>query len=406
LAQAAPLAWLLAFFTFPRSLSSTSAARDLEMGGRAEKRSSAAGQGNDGHVAQSLSAIEAAILMLRTGPKLGGPKTEELILELSPGGRSYEATQEPEPSTDDDLLSSCSSDSFSQDSDAEMSDSLARETEWMLEGYCPDEDPLTESPSEKLEQVEIQQWGPGSKAPKRLMEARSRQCIICFTEKQHTFVPPHCHDQHGSPAHSAQVESHRFCTDCWAQFLRHQLRGSGGAGLSCPLCRCPIDIPDMWKVVFDLPQPRSRLYPEQAEEDVPLASIWARKRAFVIGGELIIAGPGGGVGSRRRHRPSYGAEDDILEASDSASSCPPPSARSVSEPPPPPKQQLQLQLAAPATEEKPVERAGGGGGGVSGMSRVTSMFARMFFLISICPWWSIMGLMAFFHSAASWGRSG
>merc|ERR1711933_279497 len=86
---------------------------------------------------------------------------------------------------------------------------------------------------------------PGSQKPRQLMEARSQQCVICLTDKEHTIVPPHRHES------AQQVEGHRICTECWRNFLYHGLRqpsrdGRGPPPLACPLCRGTIDVPDTW----------------------------------------------------------------------------------------------------------------------------------------------------------------
>merc|ERR1711981_1352546 len=91
------------------------------------------------------------------------------------------------------------------------------------------------------------------------MEARSQQCIICLSNKEHTLVPPHLlyctSSEDGPPLKPEQVAAHRFCTDCWADFLHHQLAENTGAGaslLNCPVCRVPIDVPDLWRVSFEI----------------------------------------------------------------------------------------------------------------------------------------------------------
>ncbi|CAE8722113.1 unnamed protein product [Polarella glacialis] len=89
-------------------------------------------------------------------------------------------------------------------------------------------------------------WAPGSANGRKLMEARARQCVICLTEKEHTLVPPH-------REHGQRVESHRFCTDCWAQFLRHSMQQEGHQRPVCPVCRGAVDVPDVWCVDFQLP---------------------------------------------------------------------------------------------------------------------------------------------------------
>lgn len=91
-------------------------------------------------------------------------------------------------------------------------------------------------------------WAPGSAVGRKLMKARARQCVICLTEKEHTLVPPH-------QQKLQRVEGHRFCTDCWADFLQHTLNQQGGLVTpACPVCRGAIDVPDVWCVDFELPE--------------------------------------------------------------------------------------------------------------------------------------------------------
>eukprot|EP00440_Ansanella_granifera_P006609 gb/GFBE01007164.1/.p1 GENE.gb/GFBE01007164.1/~~gb/GFBE01007164.1/.p1 ORF type:complete len:276 (+),score=47.67 gb/GFBE01007164.1/:1-828(+) len=90
----------------------------------------------------------------------------------------------------------------------------------------------------------------GRMTARRLMQSRAQQCIVCMEEKEHTFVPQHAADS----AH--HVQGHRFCSDCWVDFLDHSLhalrRGVAGP-LSCPVCRGCISVPDFWAVDVDLP---------------------------------------------------------------------------------------------------------------------------------------------------------
>mmetsp|Transcript_22194 Transcript_22194/g.51855 ORF Transcript_22194/g.51855 Transcript_22194/m.51855 type:complete len:313 (+) Transcript_22194:59-997(+) len=118
---------------------------------------------------------------------------------------------------------------------------------------------------------------PGSTRGRRLMMARARQCVVCMEEKEHTLVPPHREEvgQH--------TDSHRFCTDCWQEFLQHGLHRSRSAlppPLSCPLCRGAIDVPDVWGVVMDLPdtwmQASSSNAPSEASPAAVSTSIWGR----------------------------------------------------------------------------------------------------------------------------------
>jgi len=78
---------------------------------------------------------------------------------------------------------------------------------------------------------------------------------VCLEDKEHTFVPSH------SVSPDCCVEGHRFCSDCWVEFLDHNMKHSSmGRGapnptpLACPLCRATILVPDVWASVgVDLP---------------------------------------------------------------------------------------------------------------------------------------------------------
>lgn len=95
-------------------------------------------------------------------------------------------------------------------------------------------------------------WAPGSAAGRRLMKARAQQCVVCMEDKEHTFVPPHREEESGH-----LVMGHRFCTDCWTEFLYHSLRqqrrGAPLQPLACPLCRGAIEVPDVWGIDLELP---------------------------------------------------------------------------------------------------------------------------------------------------------
>lgn len=99
---------------------------------------------------------------------------------------------------------------------------------------------------------------PRPRSAKEFMKARAQQCVVCMEEKEHTFVPPHKEAMEGS-----HVASHRFCTDCWPQFLMHSLsqhrqaqrqrRQATVPALACPMCRCEICVPDAWTLGLELP---------------------------------------------------------------------------------------------------------------------------------------------------------
>eukprot|EP00928_Gymnodinium_smaydae_P046302 TRINITY_DN30844_c0_g2_i1.p1 TRINITY_DN30844_c0_g2~~TRINITY_DN30844_c0_g2_i1.p1 ORF type:complete len:460 (+),score=91.99 TRINITY_DN30844_c0_g2_i1:80-1381(+) len=135
---------------------------------------------------------------------------------------------------------------------------------------------------------------PRPSTARRLMEARSRQCVVCLCEKEHTLVPLHDED-----LDSAQVQDHRFCTDCWAEFLQHGVRqqrppdGGSGAGsvrvdvdrlrLRCPVCRAGIGIPDVWCVRLDLDQATSASLAFRAFQERPSASARAAGARLTAG---------------------------------------------------------------------------------------------------------------------------
>lgn len=83
------------------------------------------------------------------------------------------------------------------------------------------------------------------------LEAK-RPCVICLTEKEHTLVPPHAPPRNAPNVPSEAVEDHRFCTDCWEDFLRH--RTSTTSSMTCPVCHGEIIIPEVWTQRLQLPQ--------------------------------------------------------------------------------------------------------------------------------------------------------
>jgi len=95
-------------------------------------------------------------------------------------------------------------------------------------------------------------FAPGSATPLHLMLARAQQCVVCLQDKAHTFVPPH-----SGGGCARDVSGHRFCTDCWIEFLYHSSRqqrcGARPAPLACPLCRGGIHVPDVWGATYVLP---------------------------------------------------------------------------------------------------------------------------------------------------------
>lgn len=117
------------------------------------------------------------------------------------------------------------------------------EQDMLLEECSSDDEPSSSSSSFPA------CWAPGSVEGRRLMMRRAQQCVVCMEEKEHTFVPRHLQDA------GQNVNGHRFCTDCWQEFLQHGLQRCTAAPLplSCPVCRSTIAVPDCWGVDIDLP---------------------------------------------------------------------------------------------------------------------------------------------------------
>jgi len=125
-------------------------------------------------------------------------------------------------------------------------------------------------PSDRIEKdIEIQDYSPsesgrrsddfvatGQLEGRRRMVARSQQCVVCMEVKEHTFVPAH------RGAASLQCQGHRFCTDCWLEFLTHRMRqlmtkqaqGRFCPPLPCPVCRAEIYVPDYFAPQMTLPK--------------------------------------------------------------------------------------------------------------------------------------------------------
>lgn len=122
------------------------------------------------------------------------------------------------------------------------------EETWMAPSLLDDDLVLGDCDSD--DEVDCPASSSGRTTARRLMQARAQQCIVCIEEKEHTFVPPH-------QTTTCQVEGHRFCSDCWIDFLDHGLlvlrRGVSPAPLSCPICRSCIHVPDVWTVDVELP---------------------------------------------------------------------------------------------------------------------------------------------------------
>lgn len=150
---------------------------------------------------------------------------------------------------------------------------------------------------------------PAPTAARRLMQARAQQCVVCMEEKEHTFVPPHCEEPEAVDQH---VAGHRFCTECWVEFLYHALRQQRQRGkaeqLACPCCRRAINAPDVWVQRFELPtawrppsplseekQSRSSdLFPAHPTQGVMQPYTWAEAPSSTgsLGGSSIPSSPG------------------------------------------------------------------------------------------------------------------
>lgn len=168
-------------------------------------------------------------------------------------------------------------------------------------------------------------WAPGSLAGRKLMEARSKQCIICLSDKEHTIVPPHRHENG-----NASVEGHRVCTECWANFLYHGLRQQGRDGrgpppLACPLCRCTIDVPDSW--IKDVELPLTWRFPRKREpmqcltnctpRSLPASLLWWQRPSLSSASDSESSEGEPAAAKRSSVRcPSFGFEQDAVAASD------------------------------------------------------------------------------------------
>lgn len=178
--------------------------------------------------------------MLRLG-KLQSRIAEEFVIEASPLSRGYQ----PAPFTDVTTSPNTKVSDVHALPNFDAVDQPIVEDDLNLEDFCSGDEG-----HDAVLQVDV--FLPGSRRPRQLMEARSKQCVICLADKEHTFVPTH------RDLPSQQVEGHRICTDCWANFLYHGLRqrssnGRGPPPLACPLCRGTIDVPDAWATFMELP---------------------------------------------------------------------------------------------------------------------------------------------------------
>lgn len=82
-------------------------------------------------------------------------------------------------------------------------------------------------------------------------------------------MPPHITDA------GTHITGHRFCSDCWVEFLVHGLRRRSAihAPLACPVCRANIAAPDVWSACFDLPPAWALAAPTAHKAAVLLPSV-------------------------------------------------------------------------------------------------------------------------------------
>mmetsp|Transcript_98086 Transcript_98086/g.274568 ORF Transcript_98086/g.274568 Transcript_98086/m.274568 type:complete len:270 (+) Transcript_98086:70-879(+) len=205
--------------------------------------------------------IDAAIPLLRLG-RLNRFVHESLVIDsdvcgvvLGSATMSYPALptvmrqQRPQApiAADDDLASDVGGDCC-HDQD-ERSFVAIDEGDLLVEDFDDVEDPAMAACGPSHDDG----WfAPGSATPLHLMRARAQQCVVCLQDKAHTFVPPH-----SGGGCARDVSGHRFCTDCWIEFLYHSSRqqrcGARPAPLACPLCRGGIHVPDVWGATYVLP---------------------------------------------------------------------------------------------------------------------------------------------------------
>mmetsp|Transcript_96355 Transcript_96355/g.276705 ORF Transcript_96355/g.276705 Transcript_96355/m.276705 type:complete len:307 (-) Transcript_96355:147-1067(-) len=209
-------------------------------------------------VAEVPCALMAAISAVRLG-KLGRCTEESFVIDTEDDGTPTAAAaaasaaavarpSSPAVSSESGLSSDDQSRSGAAGSAEEVLDAAVIEDDLSVEDFdaheaMPHSVPLPPTPF----------FGPNSTRPLRLMQARAQQCVVCMEDREHTFVPPHLEE-----ASDSHVQGHRFCTDCWVEYLYHcsrqpRRRGALPANLSCPLCRGGIHAPDVWGATYDLP---------------------------------------------------------------------------------------------------------------------------------------------------------
>lgn len=87
-----------------------------------------------------------------------------------------------------------------------------------------------------------------------------------------------------------QITAHCICTDCFADFLKHCMRQQHSASTSsnsfkllCPVCRQPIDVPDVWRVRLGLPAASAQRC-SPFEVLLPLPTVNVRPNESISGG--------------------------------------------------------------------------------------------------------------------------
>lgn len=253
----------------------------------------------EGCLSDSEQGARIAAGLLRLG-KLGQCSEESLVIEAEDeDGR--QAVARPL-----ELLHRCSTPA----DDHEAYDRPAVEDDLLVEDYGAEEDA-------GLLHGLAPPWAPGSQVARVLMKARAQQCVVCMEDKEHTFVPPHKEEGLGSA-----VGGHRFCTDCWVEFLYHNSRqqrhGCALPLLACPLCRGGISVPDVWGVGFELPATWMEPADEARTGEAEVASSWCPTAAGVLG--LWAEAPGAAAASAAA---SETASVGASSASSSSGGCSP-----------------------------------------------------------------------------------
>lgn len=248
--------------------------------GGGSRRAARASQASDGTSPAPVSEGSLGVSLLRLGALGRRTAGEDLVLELCSDVEGALKSAPPPPA-------SSTGASWADESEGHPHRPIV-EHDLRVQEYFSDDDPSWRGSGAAIAGgvasagARFLAWAPGSTAGRRLMEARSRRCVICLAEKEHTLVPPHrARVTKAEPATASrlpwltsssssalsaplrpnqQVEDHRFCTDCWETYLRHVMRqeANSPAGrpphdLLCPVCRGVIDVPDVYSVRLELP---------------------------------------------------------------------------------------------------------------------------------------------------------